>query len=131
MGQAVNHQSIQQTLAGSTKAICSTYRQIIDLLETLPANQVLDQFKQYAKSTLSYAEAHYTLPDKVDLVICKQRHDPARMLSEVNSRFKAQEQGIYTLYPDPDFGQKIKALFEKTADDFAILENSLAQVQDS
>jgi len=127
MGQAVN-QSIQQKLACSTKAICGTYRQIIDLLETLRANQELDQFMQYAKSTLSYAEAHYSVPDKVDLVICKQRHDPARMLSEVNSRFKAQEQGFYALYPDPDFGQKIKALFEKTAEDISSLEDSLAQV---
>lgn len=117
-------EELKQKIADSTKRICGEYGKLIALLSPLAAsNQVLQQFLNHAGSVVQYAEAHFLHGPAIDLARCKERHDPARLLSEVQSRFNAQEQGFYQLYPDAQFGAKLKAVFDATRQDFDVLED--------
>ncbi|UAY56713.1 hypothetical protein [Arachidicoccus terrestris] len=122
-------EELKKRIAESTNRICKEYKTLTMLLSPFAgSNLVLQQYLSQVNSVLQYAEAHYQNPSSVDLAICKQRHDPARLLNEVESRFNAQEQGFYQLYPNAQFKAQLRSHFDATRDDFDILENCLSVI---
>lgn len=122
-------EELKKRIADSTKYICKQYQEVIALLDPLAAsNPVLQQYLQQAGSVLRYAEAHYQNASSIDLALCKQRHDPARLLSEVESRFRAQEQGFYPAYPNAQFREQLSTYFAAARDSFNTLEEALSAI---
>lgn len=122
-------EELKKRIADSTMQICKEYKALIALLSPFAgSNLVLQQYLKQVSSVLQYAEAHYQNASSIDLALCKQRHDPARLLNDVESRFHAQEQGFYQLYPNAQFKTQLKSHFDATRDDFDVLENCLSAI---
>lgn len=122
-------EELKKRIAESTMRICKEYKTLSVLLSPFAASSpVLQQYLKRVSSVLEYAEAHYQNASSLDLAICKQRHDPARLLNEVESGFNAQEQGFYQVYPDAQFKAQLRSHFAATRDDFDVLENCLSVI---
>lgn len=122
-------EELKKRIADSTRLVCREYQKVIALLSPLAAtNPLLQQYLKQAGSVLQYAEAHYQNATSIDLALCKQRHDPARLLSEVESRFHAQEQGFYQSYPNAQFRAELSAHFAAARDGINTLESDLSVI---
>lgn len=116
-------------MANCVARICMEYQEVSELLASIsPSNPVLQQYLRHLTSTLQYAQAHFQNASSIDLAASKLHHDPVRILNEVESRFNAQEQGFYNLYPNAQFRAQIKACFEATRLDFGALESCLSEI---
>ena len=121
-------EELKQKIADSTARICKAYKTLETLLSSIrPASEELGQFLQYLNSSLQYASVHFQAA-AIDLSVCKRRHDPARLLSDIESRFKAQEQGFFTLYPNAAFKAQLTACFVSARPDFEVLESCLTAI---
>lgn len=88
-------EELKEQIAGCVASICSAYEKVLSLLQSISGgNVVLSHYIEHLTNTLKYASLHYMDAVTIDLAVCKQRHDPARLLNEVESRFKALEQGF-------------------------------------
>lgn len=105
--------------------ICSTYEIILKELETLPSNQVLEQFKTYLASVITYVRTNYKDAALINVAHCAERHEPVRLLNEPMSRFHAVEQGFFHLYQDPMFKERLTILFSQISADILHLEDCL------
>jgi hypothetical protein len=122
-------QRLRKNIAASTKRICARYSQISNSLSLLSATNVeLEQFLAHLNSTLSYCQQHFGQVSTIDLTDCRQRHEPVLLLNNVELAFNNLEQGFYHLYPTPQYGQTIQALFKANEPDFADLEKALAAI---
>lgn len=122
-------EELKKGIANCAVQICKEYEKISALLASVsPSNSVLQQYLKHMTSTLQYAAVHFQDASSLDLATCKLRHDPARLLNEVESRFNMQEQGFYNLYPNAQFKAQIKSCFEATKMDFDTLESCLSAI---
>lgn len=122
-------EELKQKIAAAATRIGGQYKELLALLATLsPANAALQQYLQYLDSTIRFTETHFQQAASIDLAACKLRRDPARLLMEVQSRFNAQEQGFYALYPDPvvQFKAQLNACFSAAQSDIKILDDCIA-----